>query len=458
MSTARLRSAVPFALACLVTVVALAQDPPAVEKPAPPAGPYPSRTTRPGAEPQAVALVDDALAWLARHQADDGHWSALAWGERCSKGEECRASTELSYDRGLPGFDAGVTALAALAFLGHGHIPAQGKHAAVVEKALRWLVAHQGPDGAVGTAFGADPNELFGRVGLEHGVITIRRSIPFARVGESVPEPPPTIDFAGGPVVPGWTLYNHALGTQALCEALALTGDDAWRAPATKAVGYCMDTRNLGLGWHYGPRAGVNDSSLTAWMAQAIRAAHDAKLSPPPGAHEGCLAWFGRVTGEDGRAGYRALDSGPSGFRAGEQMASPEGDLGMTAASAFVRVLLGDKVPSAGLRAVGKLFKASPPAFESAERRAPFQYAYFGASYLALRPSDVEGRRWRAAQLQLLATASRRDGCARGSFEPTEVWCYAGGRVYATAIGALGLEAPWRLGGVRPLSLPPRAR
>jgi hypothetical protein len=57
---------------------------------------------------------------------------------------------------------------------------------------------------------------------------------------------------------------------------------------------------------------------------------------------------------------------------------------------------------------------------------------------------------WPGAARRALAAAQVKDGPHRGSWEPSDAWGPAGGRVYATAIGALILDAGERgprLGG-----------
>lgn len=243
-------------LVLLGAVVAAQEQPP----PAAPArrtpSPYPQRATRPDAEPQAVALVDDALTWLARHQEPDGHWSAARWRARCAQEGAC-ASIAGGSDAGLAGFDVGVTAIATLAFLGHGHTAPDGAHAAVVDRALAWLVAKQGDEGAIGFSL----RDAYGFGAVEHGEWTVIEHIPTVRrIGD--PEPPDFQRhedvFRGADLEPGWALYNHALSTLALCEALALGADPArLRAPAERALAFVVLTQNPSLGWHYASGPGA---------------------------------------------------------------------------------------------------------------------------------------------------------------------------------------------------------
>jgi hypothetical protein len=48
--------------------------------------------------------------------------------------------------------------------------------------------------------------------------------------------------------------------------------------------------------------------------------------------------------------------------------------------------------------------------------------------------------RWNPGFRDLLVSMQRRDGCAKGSWDPEDLWSNQGGRVYSTAINVLNLE------------------
>lgn len=408
------------------------------------AGPFSERRTRPGAEPQAVALVDEALGWLARHQEPDGRWSSAGWRGRCTAGAACAATSDAGVDGGMAGFDAGVTALSVLAFLGHGHTAhGGGGHAATIGSALAWLVSRQVTDGSIGL----EPRGTFGDETHQHGEFRTRRE------GDKLIE-----SFDSAPAPSGWGSYNHAVATIALCEAVAM-GDERWRAEAGRALAFVVASQNPGLGWKYGQRSGMNDSSMTLWMGQALRAGVDAGLDVAPESIDGAHAWLVRATDSSGNTGYSFPGQDPPGFFLGGRRIRLGDAHSLSAGACFVRLLLGEEPGANGLLQMGQRVVAARPARDRKANPTPFMHLYYGASLLALLPRTSRTTEWRlltrdvpvwrTEQLNLLAAAARRDGCALGSFEPTEVWCIAGGRVYATAIAALSLEAPWRLGGRR---------
>ena len=79
----------------------------------------------------AAKSVDAALAWLARHQADDGAWYAAAFSEQC-EGAKCSGPGE-------PLYTPGLTGMALLAFLEDGNTHRTGEYADTVRRALRYL-------------------------------------------------------------------------------------------------------------------------------------------------------------------------------------------------------------------------------------------------------------------------------------------------------------------------------
>lgn len=85
---------------------------------------------RHGGSPATESAVDRALQWLAYHQEPDGHWD-------CDK-----------YQGEKP-YDAAMTGLALLAFLGAGHTEKTGVWKENVIRAVTWLKSQQKEDGAI---------------------------------------------------------------------------------------------------------------------------------------------------------------------------------------------------------------------------------------------------------------------------------------------------------------------
>lgn len=71
-------------------------------------------------------------------------------------------------------------------------------------------------------------------------------------------------------------MYDQAIATIALCEALGMTGDRSLlQVPAQKAVNYIQSAQGPDGGWRYGFQAPQGDTSVVGWQIQAL---HSAKL------------------------------------------------------------------------------------------------------------------------------------------------------------------------------------
>ncbi len=354
-----------------------------------------------GGDPATEEAVRAALGWLARHQNADGSWSVSGYTKRC-----VAACTP---NPGEDDFEAGVTGLALLAFLGVGHTHrsrdlydgiASGD---VVRKALQWIMSFQDSDGCIGSPWGQ-----------KH-------------------------------------LYGQSVGTLALVEAYGLSRSPLIRDQAQSAADYLVRAQNPGRGWRYRFRSGESDSSVTTWATLALAVARSAGLKVDSSSFDGARAWFDAMTGEGvGVVGY--MYRGQVDRCCFIPGADDRFDrhLTMTAGAAFSRAVLG--APSSDLNlGTGTTFVLRrPPTWEPASGWSPVDFSYWHWGTLALfqqaGPAGDSWRRWNAALKDVLVKHQRRggEGCAAGSWEPVDRWSGEGGRVYATAINALTLETCYR--------------
>ncbi|MFH0945833.1 MAG: hypothetical protein V2A76_11595 [Planctomycetota bacterium] len=81
-----------------------------------------------GGGPETEKGVLAGLDWLARHQEPDGTWDADQFPSRCEEGGDlCDGIGKGQHGEAVPcPFDTPMTALVALAFLGHSHPPDRG--------------------------------------------------------------------------------------------------------------------------------------------------------------------------------------------------------------------------------------------------------------------------------------------------------------------------------------------
>ena len=331
--------------------------------------------------------VDAALEWLAQVQSPDGRWDSGGWTDNLETYTDGHPR-----DLGDPRYDVGVTSLALLAYLGHGQSHRFGDHSRTVRAALNWLKRQQQADGSIGFDQGEE-------------------------------------------------IYNHALATLALCEAYAISRDFTLRRYAQRAVEFCLEAQNPGLGWQYGVRPGRNDTSVTSWMVQALSAARDAGLDVPQDAFDDALAWFDRATDTRGATGYESPGGGSSYLHANEDR--PQFPV-MTAAALFGRLQCGQRRTDPAIRRGVDLLAESLPRWEDdGTEHANFYYWYEG-SHALFQVGGPTWERWWEDVREALLPHQVTDGPLAGSWEPDGEWCLAGGRVYGTALNALTLEASTR--------------
>ncbi|MCA8920744.1 MAG: hypothetical protein KDD82_02980 [Planctomycetes bacterium] len=348
---------------------------------------------RRGGGEETESAVRGALRWLMRAQSADGRWDVDNWtGLRQHRSQVPGASEE-----GHSRYDVGVTALALLAFYGNGQTHRAGPFKRCVSRGLRWLLAQQRSDGSIGYTPGVEG-----------------------------------------------TLYNHAIATMLLCDALATSTDARrLREPARRALRLVVAAQNPGFGWKYEPRSGHNDTSVTGWMLLALKSGRAAGLEVPEEAFTQGLAWIDAATDGQGNTGYE----GPGGGCAmlpvneGRYDAVPT----MTAVGVVSRIFAGQKTSADLVRKGSRHLLAELPQWPEPQstQKVNFYYWYY-ATYALFQLDGKPWQDWNAAMKQALVPRQRVGGIEDGSWDPVGEWCVAGGRVYATAINALTLEIYYR--------------
>ena len=337
---------------------------------------------------QARSAVTMALAWLRDHQNRDGTWSCKNFMAACTKGACAGPGSTDDYD-------AGLTGLALLAFLGAGNSHKHGPFKKTVLEGVKALKGMQTEDGCF---------------------------------GKKSPE--------------GHWIYNHAICTMAAAEAYGLSGkSELLLGMSQKAVDFLVGCQNPYMGWRYGSRPGDNDTSCTAWATMALKTADISGLSVPKETFDGALAWFDKVTDDVYyKTGYTS--KGDSGARLQEALGKFEPSEAMTAAALTCRIfLLRDKAPKrADVQGAANLVRQSPPKWDVKAGTIDMYY-WFWASNAMFQMGDEYWKLWEEPLRNALIPTQRRDGCETGSWDPVDAWGTAGGRVYATAMCALALES-----------------
>ncbi len=355
-----------------------------------------------GGNGKTEGAVSRGLRWLAEHQDQDGGWSADAFERHCRHGVPCGG-------KGLTEFNAGITALTVLAFLGAGHLPEPPRgplrgaripltvaadmefqpYRRNVEKALDYLLARQDGSGA------------------------------FGATGESY-------------------FYNHAIATFALGEAYALTGSQKYKESTLAAIRFSVNAQQAGGGWDYTSRStGRNDLSITGWQIMALRTALNAGLEVPDGTLARASRFLERAVTPDGDGLY--ADLGQEAGRRG---------INMVAVGLLSRLYLGALPADEKSRHAAERILRTPPDWAAVEgwERTFQSYYYWYVATLSL--FHLQGPGWKAwnvfLQRAVLPLQSQK-GHEDGSWPPEGNWLgISGGRVYATAINVLTLETYYR--------------
>jgi hypothetical protein len=344
-------------------------------------------------EEQSLAL---ALTWLAAHQDEDGRWDADGFMKHDPEEEKCDGP-------GHQVHDVGVTGLALLAFLAEGSAAIEGPHAETIERGVSWLVNQQA----------ADAGSLAGLIGKNE-------SHAF--------------------------LYDHAIGTRALCEAYGLSKDPEWKEAAQRAVNFALGARNPYAAWRYDvPPIGDNDTSITGWMIFALVAGQNAGLEVDQDALTGALAWLDEVTDPaTGRCGYDSFATLSSRTPVNDHYPRESGEA-MTGIALSCRFALGHTMEQQPvMRKHADLLLRNLPLWEPKSFGCDMYYWYYGT----LAMSRAEGNHWEAWQKALLeavtGSQSQRDH-EKGSWDPVGPWGYSGGRIYSTAMMTLCLQIERRM-------------
>ena len=334
--------------------------------------------------------VEAGLDWLARHQEPDGGWDADAFGARCAAGPRCEGVGKGQHgEEGACPFDAAISGLVVLAFLGAGRGP--------------WAL--RDPHGAV----------------VERGLERLRRADD---------------------------VWSQPIVLQAFAEAEAMEGKGRFLAAARERAARLVASRREDGGWGYIPglRHG-SDVPYTALVVPALVAARDLGGSLPATLAEDVDRFLtsletdrGRLAYWEGgrRAGYTptaanglAAAAVREWLEVGRAGARHRAHLGLTATKPEWKITFREMdVPGHGRQRVqvGHLSL----------------YEWWYGTEAKFQAGAGWGT-WYAALASALVGHQKATGCARGSWDPEGVYeRQTGGRVFATALAVLMLETPYR--------------
>ena len=337
--------------------------------------------------------VANALAWLARHQSEAGFWDADGFGEAAGQKESDGKGGGWHGEPVPSPFDREVTALAALAFLGAGHRPGDGKYGVQLDAALEWLGA-----------------------GVGQG-----------------------------------TLFAIAYTTQAFAEAWDLTGETRYREAARRGVEVMLGCRHPSAGWRYSPgMAMASGVPTTTAVVVALRTAEECGIEVDDDTYRReVLAWLDKLV--DRGSGKIAYHMGAK--RLGYTPTTTNAASGLLI-RAWLGVPVGDVRNRKGIAVLGKRkprwsirFKRMKVNGREREVQIGFLQHYYwwhATEALAkLRPASWSS--WNGALKKALLPKQRKSGPWAGSWDPVGTYGKVGGRVFSTALCTLMLESYYRV-------------
>lgn len=311
-----------------------------------------------------------------------------------------------------------------------------------VSRGLKWLAAHQMPDGGWSFAHHRAPKchgqcRDPGTMEEARTAATALALLPFLGAGQtqSEGEYQKTVQSGlyfllnrrnrktGSLYEPMGSMYSHGIASIVLCEDYAMTHDKTLFEPAQSAVKFiCYAQDPVGGGWRYEPRQ-PGDTSVLGWQLMALKSAHLAYLQVPP---------------EVVRKAYAFLDSVQSESGAKYGYTTPAGDtLATTSIGLLCRMYLGWKKSEPALqRGVAWLSEQGPS--------ENFYHNYY-ATQVMFHWQGEEWKRWNEAMRDRLVNSQSNSGHEAGSWHVSgDSHVRAGGRLYCTAMATMILEVYYR--------------
>ncbi len=321
-----------------------------------------------------------------------------------------------------------------------------------VQMALKWLAAHQEPDGKWSFQHDAHPecNHQCSHPGANPSNIaaTSLALLPFLGSGQThtAGKYNRAVDLGLGYLVAamsyngslgslldrGGRMYGHGLASIVLCEAYGMTHDPVLREPAQAAVDFIVDAQDpVGGGWRYQPKT-PGDTSVVGWQVMARNSAQMAELRVP-GEVFGKTSDFLDAVQANGGAAY--------GYTGPAKNRHPTTAIGL-----LCRMYLGWSREVRALDAGVQALDALGPSTDTTPRLRNNMYYNYYATQVMHHWGDEPWHRWNATMRDYLISSQSRDGHERGSwyFDGTDLGSSAGGRIYCTAMAAMILEVYYR--------------
>ena len=386
-----------------------------------------------GATPESEHAVDLALAWIVRHQKQDGAWNFdHRKGDHGCRDCECRH----------PGYrriaSRGATSLGLLALQGAGHTHRKGEYQEHVARGLRYLLEHQSAKGS----FHESEGNMY-----SHGLATLA-------LCEALAMTPPSSNQRSEQFAANSPPTN---GSIARVASLELRGEQPdlltksvpsnaipWRATggfsvdrdelanaAQRAIRFIEKAQHRRGGWRYQPGE-AGDTSVVGWQLMALKSGHLAGLDVDQGTITKARRFLSSVAKDEQQSFYSYR---PQQQRRGQIRLDVE--VGATTAIGLLsRMYTGWPRENPGITlGVRRLDRWARP--------DKGLYYYYYATQVMHHHGGPLWDRWNQWMRGYLIKTQSRDGAEQGSWRLTGSHDDAG-RLYCTTMAAMTLEVYYR--------------
>ncbi len=309
---------------------------------------------------------------------------------------------------------------------------------------LKWLAAHQYPDG--GWNFDHRFGPCQGRCGEAGSMAESRNAataialLPFLGAGQThmkgeyqtiverglsfLVQRMSVTSYGGSLYEKGGRMYSHGLAAIALSEAYAMTRDKELFQPAQQALKFIVYAQDpVGGGWRYEPRT-PGDTSVVGWQLMALKSGSLAYIDVPANTVRGVDVFLNSVQKSGGaKYGY---------------MNRSDGGAGTTAIGLLCRMYLGWPRNDPGLQEGAAYLSRQGPSSQD------MYYNYY-ATQVLFHLGGSAWEEWNTRMRDHLIQRQETEGHLQGSwyFNHRHVGT-TGGRVCSTAFATMILEVYYR--------------
>ena len=216
-------------------------------------------------------------------------------------------------------------------------------------------------------------------------------------------------------------MYGQGLAILALCEALAMTGDETLRDDCQQAVDYIVYAQHVRGGWRYFPGQ-PGDITVWGWQVMALRSAQLAGLHVPARTLELAQQFLDSVQSHDGLGyGYQMPDVQPA----------------PTAIGLLGQMYFGSRRSDGNLRRGVALLSTWGPSPDDI-------YFNYYATQVLHHFDGPQWDAWNATMRDHLIATQATQGHEAGSWYFADGHTLAGGRLCDTSLALMILEVYYR--------------